>query len=218
MSLLFTTYHDIRLANITRHNGSPSSIDIIAKDLVRASALDFFYEKQLVCWTDQSLRRIQCMKLNGTQPNSTQNVITSGLDTSEGIAIDWYTDKIYWTDGKTNRIEVTTLNGKYQKVLFWSDLEMPRAIALVPAKALLIWSDWGEIPKIESAAMDGDPTTRRVLVSDNIYWPNGMAVDLDKDLIYWVDGKLQFLEVMNLDGTNRRTLVKDIKDVSYPYR
>lgn len=217
VSLLFTTYHDIRLANISRPSGPPSSIETIAKDLPEAGALDFFYEKQLVCWTDQSLQRIQCMKMNGTHSNATQNVISSGLDKPEGIAIDWYTDKIYWTDGETNRIEVATLNGKYQKVLFWSDLDQPRAIALVPSKALMIWSDWGENPKIESAAMDGDPSTRRILVSDNIFWPNGLTVDLEKELIYWVDGNLKFLDVMNLDGSNRRTIVKDVKDVAYPY-
>lgn len=218
ISLLFTTYHDIRVANITRQNGPPSSIETIAKDLPEAGALDFFYEKQLVCWTDQALLRIQCLKLNGTHPNSTQNVITGGLDKPEGIAIDWYTDKIYWTDGEMNRIEVATLNGKYRKVLFWSDLDQPRAIVLVPSKALMIWSDWGENPKIECAAMDGDPSTRRVLVKDNIFWPNGLTVDIEKGLIYWVDGNLKFLDVMNLDGSNRRTVVKDIKDVTYPYR
>lgn len=220
VSLLFTTYHDIRLANITRHNGPPSSIEIIAKDLTEAGALDFYYEKQLICWTDQVLQRIQCMKLNATHPNATvQNVIATGLEKPEGIAIDWYTDNIYWTDGESNRIEVATLNGKYQKVLIWSDLDQPRAIALVPSKQLMIWSDWGDNPKIESAAMDGDPSTRRTLVRDkNIFWPNGLTVDIEKELIYWVDGNHKFLDVMNLDGSNRRTLVKDVKDVAYPYR
>lgn len=219
MSLLFTTYHDIRLANITRQNGPPSSIEVIAKDLTEAGALDFYYEKQLVCWTDQVLQRIQCMKLNGTHPvSSIQNVITSGIEKPEGIAIDWYTENIYWTDGESNRIEVATLNGKYQKVLFWSDLDQPRAIALVPSKALMIWSDWGDNPKIESAAMDGDPNTRRTLVKENLFWPNGLTVDIQNELIYWVDGNMKFLDVMNLDGSNRKTLVKDIQDVAYPYR
>lgn len=135
-----------------------------------------------------------------------------------GIAIDWYTEKIYWTDGETNRIEVATLNGKYRKVLFWSELDQPRAIALVPSKALMIWSDWGENPKIESAAMDGDPSTRRTLVHENIFWPNGLTVDIEKELIYWVDGHDKFLEVMKFDGSNRRTVVKDVKYVAYPYR
>lgn len=218
ISLLFTTYHDIRLANITRPHGPPTTIETIAKDLSQAGALDFFYERQLVCWSDQILQRIQCMKLNGTHSATTRNVITSGLEKPEGIAIDWFTDKIYWTDGDTNRIEVATLDGKYRKVLFWSELDQPRAITLVPSKALMIWSDWGENPKIESAAMDGDPTTRRILVNENIVWPNGLTVDVEKELIYWVDGNLKFLDVMNLDGTNRRTLVKDARDIAYPYR
>jgi low density lipoprotein receptor-related protein 5/6 len=72
------------------------------------------------------------MKMNGTQIEAkhTQIVISSGLDKPEGLAIDWYTDKIYWTDGETNRIECATLNGKYQKVLFWVDLDQPRAIGM----------------------------------------------------------------------------------------
>lgn len=82
---------------------------------------------------------------------------------------------------------------------------------------MLIWTDWGENPKIESASMDGGPTTRRILVNENIFWPNGLTVDLDKELIYWVDGNLKFLDVMRLDGSNRRTLVRNVKDVAYPH-
>ena len=67
-------------------------------------------------------------KESGTQAVSKITVIANGLDKPEGLAIDWYTDKIYWTDGETNRIEVATLDGKYQKVLFWTDLDQPRAI------------------------------------------------------------------------------------------
>lgn len=110
------------------------------------------------------------------------------------------------------------MDGKYRKLLFWSELDQPRAITLVPSKALMIWSDWGDNPKIESATMDGNPASRAILVNKNIVWPNGLTVDVEKELVYWVDGNLQFLDVMNLDGSNRRTLVKDAKDISYPYR
>lgn len=201
------------MANISRPSGPPS-IEVLVKDLSEGAALDFFYEKQLVCWTDQGLVTIQCMKLNETFTGTKKSIISSGLDKPEGLAIDWFTDKIYWTDGETNRIEVASLNGNNQKVLFWTDLDQPRAIALIPTRKLMIWSDWGENPKIERASMDGDPTTRKILVQDHIFWPNGLAVDLENDLIYWVDGHLQFLDVMNLDGSNRRTV---INNVAYPY-
>lgn len=94
--------------------------------------------------------------------------------------------------------------GKFQKVLFWTELDQPRAIILVPDQKLMIWSDWGENPKIERASMCGDPGSRVVLVNERIFWPNGLTVDLENSLIYWVDGNLQFLDVMNMDGSNRR--------------
>lgn len=52
----------------------------------------------------------------------------------DGLACDWYTNKLYWTDSYYNRIEVATMDGKDRRVLFWTDLDQPRAIALAPMK------------------------------------------------------------------------------------
>lgn len=52
----------------------------------------------------------------------------------DGIACDWVTQKLYWTDGDTKRIEVVSLVTRHRKVLFWDDIDQPRAIALVPMK------------------------------------------------------------------------------------
>lgn len=53
----------------------------------------------------------------------------------QGIACDWFTNKIYWTDSDTNRIEVATMAAPfYRKVLFWTEIDQPRAIALAPMK------------------------------------------------------------------------------------
>ncbi|XP_039480591.1 low-density lipoprotein receptor-related protein 6 [Drosophila santomea] len=217
-TLLFTTRHDIQVANITRPTGGPQ-IDVIVRDLAEAMAIDFYYAKNLVCWTDSGREIIECAQTNSSalQPllrAPKQTVISTGLDKPEGLAIDWYTDKIYWTDGEKNRIEVATLDGRYQKVLFWTDLDQPRAVAVVPARKLLIWTDWGEYPKIERASMDGDPLSRMTLVKEHVFWPNGLAVDLKNELIYWTDGKHHFIDVMRLDGSSRRTIVNNLK---YPF-
>jgi len=68
-----------------------------------------------------------------------QTDIANGVLIPEGLAIDWFTDNIYWTDSEANRIEVATLEGKYRKVLFWTDLDQPRAIAVVPMKGYCIF-------------------------------------------------------------------------------
>lgn len=52
----------------------------------------------------------------------------------DGLACDWLSHKLYWTDSETNRIEVATMEGHHRKVLFWSEVDQPRAIALVPMK------------------------------------------------------------------------------------
>ena len=53
----------------------------------------------------------------------------------------------------------------------------------------LFWTDWGVSPKIERAGMDGDPATRQVIVSGQIGWPNGLAIDHVLKRIYWADAR-----------------------------
>ena len=40
----------------------------------------------------------------------------------------------------------------------------------------MYFSDWGKVPKIEKAHMDG--TNRHQLITSEIAWPNGLALDL----------------------------------------
>lgn len=69
----------------------------------------------------------------------------------------------------------------------------------------MYWSDWGEKPKIERAAMDG--TTRITLITHNLTWPNGLAIDHNAGKLYWADGGTKAIEYSNLDGTNRKVLI-----------
>jgi hypothetical protein len=61
-------------------------------------------------------------------------VVTTGLISPVGLACDWLTQKLYWTDSGTKRIEVATITGEHRKVLFSDDIDQPRAIAVVPMK------------------------------------------------------------------------------------
>lgn len=65
----------------------------------------------------------------------------------------------------------------------------------------MYWTDWGETPRIERAGMDG--STRKVIVDSDIYWPNGLTIDLEEQKLYWADAKLSFIHRANLDGSFR---------------
>lgn len=49
-----------------------------------------------------------------------------------GISFDWATDKIYWTDAGTDRIEVAHSNGNMRSLLIWEELDKPRDIVVDP--------------------------------------------------------------------------------------
>lgn len=65
----------------------------------------------------------------------------------------------------------------------------------------MYWTDWGEAPRIEQAGMDG--STRKIIVDSDIYWPNGLTIDLEEQKLYWADAKLSFIHRANLDGSFR---------------
>lgn len=65
----------------------------------------------------------------------------------------------------------------------------------------MYWTDWGEVPKIERAGMDG--SSRSVIINTDIYWPNGLTLDYEEWKLYWADAKLNFIHKSNLDGTHR---------------
>ena len=68
----------------------------------------------------------------------------------------------------------------------------------------MYWTDWGTPGKIERASMDG--TSREVLHSTNLTWPNALTLDYDNQILYWMDAWLDKLESSNADGSNRRLL------------
>lgn len=65
----------------------------------------------------------------------------------------------------------------------------------------MYWTDWGEIPKIERAGMDG--TNRSMIIDSEIYWPNGLTLDYGQQKLYWADAKHSFIHRCNLDGSSR---------------
>ena len=77
----------------------------------------------------------------------------------------------------------------------------------------MYWTDWGAIPKIERAGMDG--SDRYILVMDSLTWPNGLALDTENDLLYWTDAGTKKIEVANIHGHSRRVrlfIINEIKD------
>jgi low density lipoprotein receptor-related protein 5/6 len=70
----------------------------------------------------------------------------------------------------------------------------------------MFWTDWGEYPKVEKAGMDGK--NRKTIVDRDIFWPNGIALDLENERLFWVDAKLHYIVRVDFDGNSRQLLNK----------
>lgn len=72
-------------------------------------------------------------KINSEEPTTHEKTVYNTADLSaDGIAVDWLSKKIYWTDNTGNRIMVANYHGTKIKTIVRSDLDEPRAIVVDP--------------------------------------------------------------------------------------
>lgn len=188
----------------------------MVKKLEDVAGLDFFLQKNQICWTEISLPAIRCSEIDPRHKGKVDKeiIVDKGLIKPEGLACDWVNDNIYWTDTETKRIEVSSMPKKGRKmdrnVLIYNDLNQPRAIAVAPYDGLMFWTDWGsEYPKIERASMDGNPNSRKIVVDKNLHWPNGLTLDYENKKLYWIDANMKYIASVDWDGNNRRVLFQE---------
>ncbi|VDI79086.1 Hypothetical predicted protein [Mytilus galloprovincialis] len=145
--------------------------------LLNTVAVDFHLEKDLVFWTDVTLKGIYVSYLSGGLLSGLgirKAIISEDINTPDGMAVDWTYDHIYWTDAGLNHIQVSNLDGSFRKTLINTRLDEPRAIALLPQEGLMFFTDWGINPKIERCTMDG--SKRYTIITKEIRWPNGIVI------------------------------------------
>lgn len=75
----------------------------------------------------------------------------------------------------------------------------------------MYWTDWGVNPKIEKAEMDG--SGRQSIVTGNLAWPNGLTIDQATNRLYWVDAKLDTIEMTDLNGASRQVLLSSADQI-----
>ncbi|KAF2359636.1 LDLR class B repeat [Trinorchestia longiramus] len=178
--------------------------------------LDYHYKKELVCWTDILKQNLQCVHQMNSKPQ--RSVVVQEAVHPEGVSVDWLGDTVYWADSRAGRVEVVRLHTpQHRRVLYWRDLDHLNAIALAPLNGLIFWSIGDKSGRIEVASMGGDDESyreggsrvRRPLVSRNVVWPNGLALDAPHCWLYWVDANKDrpVIEAITFDGLHRTKIL-----------
>uniref|UniRef100_A0A8B9PBL0 Uncharacterized protein n=1 Tax=Apteryx owenii TaxID=8824 RepID=A0A8B9PBL0_APTOW len=173
--------------------------------------IDYDCREKTLYWTDVAGRTINRASLEpGAEP---EPVVSSGLLSPEGLAVDHLRRAVFWTDSGLDKIERARLDGSERRVLFDTELVNPRAIAVDPVRGNLYWTDWNrEAPKIETSTVNG--ANRRILVNKDIGLPNGLTFDPFSKLLCWADAGTKNLECTLPDGTGRHVIQNNL---NYPF-
>jgi len=175
------------------------------------SALDYDQTDSRIYWTDVKLKAISRAFFNGSE---VERIVEYGLDSPEGLAVDWIARNVYWSDTGSKRIEMARLDGQARKVLLWKNIDEPRSLAIDPQKAYIYWAEWGGSGTLERADLDG---SRRIILIAKLGRASGLTLDLDGRRMYWTElhGAQSSIESSDLEGNERRVLVP--RDPGRPY-
>ena len=102
--------------------------DPIISNLTNVLAIDYHFSLGYIFWSDQTEQNIKRSTINGA--NITTIINKTGI--YDGLAVEWKTSQLYWTDALNNDISVSDLEGDNQRVLISSGLDEPRGIAVDP--------------------------------------------------------------------------------------
>ncbi len=124
-----------------------------------------------IYWTDYGTNKIQRGNLDGSQ---VEDLVTTGLSSPEGLALDVKAGKIYWADYSTDKIQRANLDGTDVEDLVTTGLSIPKGLALDVEAGKIYWTDSGS-NKIQRGDLDG--TDVEDLLTSELRAPLGLALD-----------------------------------------
>ena len=212
MGLLLTHQADIRVMDTLGRE-----MRSVVEDTRSATVVDFHYEARQVFWIDSIEKRVYrsgMLEGKGEKQGMRRLLVEGSVGKTDGIAVDWVYNNLYWTDSGRQTISMTNYNGEWTADVITENLEKPRSIAVHPKKGWLFWTDYGDRPRIEKAGMDG--SSRLELVTENVMWPNSITLDLVQERLYWVDAKLHLIGSVGLDGSRPNIISEPQSALHHP--
>ena len=86
-------------------------------------------------------------------------LVNSGLQAPNGLTLDPSKNRLYWVDGRNNRLEYLDLNQNNTVTLISSDSVLPYPFGLTILGDHLYWTDWQRYAVYRADKETGDNVT-----------------------------------------------------------
>lgn len=100
----------------------------IITGISRAVAVDVHFTLGYIFWSDVNEKKIKRSCIDGTNVTT----INNNVGVCDGLAVEWKSSHLYWTDTTSNTISVSDLEGNNTRILVSASLDEPRGIVLDP--------------------------------------------------------------------------------------
>ncbi|XP_048256632.1 low-density lipoprotein receptor-related protein 4-like isoform X3 [Haliotis rufescens] len=236
--LLLAQGGSIKRVNITTTYHRTLSFNEEKHKLRHAVSLTFNVRNSTVFWADVNTRTVNMAHIEGFRLLSPTRIYQDDSSLVAGLAYDWVHNAIYWTDSRRKSIRVMTLKLQDKKYIttVTHTLGKPRAVELDISEKYIYWTDWEEPAMIGRCGMDG--SNRSIIVSSMITWPNGLTIgqttssegrtpvgllnsmqwsfrkplleepNYSERRLYWTDAKHDAVSSCNMDGGDRRVVIR----------
>ena len=84
--------------------------------LSKAAALDVHVNEKMIYWSDFNQRAIKRMSLSS---GNIEDIITDGLGSVDGLAVEWESNLIYWADYRKKTVEVASVMEDKENCCSW---------------------------------------------------------------------------------------------------
>lgn len=154
-------------------------------------------------WTDYVLETIEVSHLDGTHRTV---LVSENVTNPRGLVLDPRNRSVTYRQASLllTCVSCSVMNVMVSAFSLLKQLVLNEEILFCSAH-LMFWTDWGRNPRIERASMDGK--LRTVIISNKLYWPNGLTIDYPNNLLYFADAYLDFIDFCDYNGNNRKQVV-----------
>ncbi|XP_038067564.1 low-density lipoprotein receptor-related protein 4-like [Patiria miniata] len=134
--------------------------------------------------------------------NENAVAVAGGTGRVRGIAVDWLSKLLYWTDSLLNHITVASYDGRHRKILLRDDMDQPGGIAVDPNERFIFWTYLGSgAVQVERAGLDG---SNRLVILREVMEPRGITLDYETKKLYLAERATGTILAVDYTGRGRR--------------